>query len=69
MWLGMGTSLHEQEFLPVLAKGRVDSFTLQRVQPLNSNLALKADLGHSWYKTAFTKYQGTTLHVGRSVSR
>lgn len=69
MWLGMGTSLHEQEFLPVLAKGRVDSFTLQRVQPLGSHLALKADLGHSWYKTAFTKYQGTTLRVGLSVSR
>ena len=69
IWLGMGTSLHEQEFLPVLSKGRVDSFTIERVQPLSSNLALKADFGHSWYETGFTKYQGTTLRVGLSLSR
>lgn len=69
LWLGKGTSLHEQEFLPVISKGDVHSVAVKRIQPINSNLALELGLGHSWYDTGLAEYQGTTVRLGLSFSR
>jgi YaiO family outer membrane protein len=69
LWLGTGTSLHEQEFLPVISKGDVHSIALKRVQPINSNFALELGLGHSWYDTGLAEYQGTAVRLGLSFSR
>ena len=68
LWLGAGTSLHEQEVLLAGQKGSYKSISLQRVQPIAGELALNLQVGRSWYDTGATDYQGTTASVGLSYS-
>ena len=64
LWLGSGTSLHEQEVLLSGQKGNVRSIALQRVQPVAGPLAVNLVLGRSWYDTGSTDYRGTTASIG-----
>lgn len=68
LWLGTGTSLHEQEVLLSGQKGSFKSVALQRVQPIAGPVAVNLTLGRSWYDTGSTDYQGTTASVGLTFS-
>jgi YaiO family outer membrane protein len=68
LWLGAGTSLHEQEVLLAGQKGSYKSVSLQRVQPIEGALALNLQVGRNWYNTGTTDYHGTTASVGLSYS-
>jgi YaiO family outer membrane protein len=64
LWLGAGTALHEQEVLLSGQKGKFKSVSVQRVQPIQGDLALNLMIGRSWYDTGSTDYRGTTASVG-----
>ena len=64
IWLGAGTSLHEQEVLLAGQKGTYRSVALQRLQPIHGPLALNLQVGRSWYDTGTTDYRGTTGSIG-----
>jgi YaiO family outer membrane protein len=66
LWLGTGTSLHEQEVLLSGDKGSFKSIALQRVQPIAGPLAVNLTLGRAWYDTGSTDYRGTTASIGLS---
>lgn len=68
LWLGSGTSLHEQEIALSGRKGSYRSLALQRVQPIQGPLALNFVLGRTWYDTAAADYRGTTASVGLTYS-
>lgn len=68
LWLGSGTSLHEQEVLLSGRKGSYRSVALQRVQPIKGPLSLNLTVGRTWYDTAATDYRGTTASVGLNYS-
>jgi YaiO family outer membrane protein len=64
LWLGAGTALHDGDLLPIAETGKFRSVTLQRVQPLTKNIALRAGAGRTWYESAGNKYAGTTGTIG-----
>ena len=64
LWLGGGTSLHEQEVLLSGSKGSYRTIALQRVQPIKGPLALNLTLGRTWYDTSAADYRGTTASIG-----
>lgn len=68
LWLGSGTSLHEDEVLLTDRRGKFRSVTLQRVQPLKGPLALNVAVGRTWYDTDAAKYHGTRISVGLALS-
>jgi YaiO family outer membrane protein len=68
LWLGAGTSLHEQEVLLSGEKGSFRTIALQRVQPIAGPIAVNLTLGRSWYDTGSTNYHGTTASIGLSYS-
>lgn len=68
LWLGSGTSLHDQLQLRVTPEGKYRSAAIQRVQPLNGSLGLNVALGRTWYQTSSGRYNGTSLTVGLTVS-
>ena len=69
LWLGSGSSLHEEEMLPSGRTGTFRSIALKRVQPVSGPLSLNVSLGRAWYETATTDYQSTKASVGLSFSR
>ena len=68
LWLGKGTSLHEQELLLEGRRGTYRSVVLQRVQPAKGPVSFTASLGRTWFDTAVTEYRGTTASVGLSYT-
>lgn len=68
LWLGSGTSLHEQEVLLSGRKGSYRSVALQRVQPIKGQLSLNLTVGRTWYDTSATDYRGTTASIGLNYS-
>jgi YaiO family outer membrane protein len=68
LWLGSGTSLHEQEVLLSGRKGSYRSVALQRVQPIKGPLSVNLVVGRTWYDTNAANYRGTTASVGLSYS-
>ena len=68
LWLGSGTSLHEQLVLPVESKGKFRTAMLQRLQPIKGPVALSFGLGRSWYDTPTSNYKGTTATIGLSLT-
>jgi YaiO family outer membrane protein len=68
LWLGGGTSLHEQEILLSGRKGSYRSIALQRVQPIRGPLAVNLAVGRTWYDTSAADYRGTTASVGINYS-
>ena len=68
LWLGSGTSLHEQEVALSGRKGSYRSVSLQRVQPIKGPLAVNFTLGRTWYDTDAADYRGTTASVGLNYS-
>ena len=69
LWLGAGTSLHDQEASLAGTRGKFRSLTLQRVQPIAGPLALSLSLGRTQYDLANAKYHGTSAMLGLSFSR
>jgi YaiO family outer membrane protein len=63
LWLGAGTSLHEQEVLLSGQKGSYKSVALQRIQPVSGDLSLSLTLGRTWYDTT-NDYRGTNASIG-----
>lgn len=68
LWLGSGTSLHEEELLLSGRKGNYRSIALQRVQPIKGRLAVNVTLGRTWYDTNSANYRGTTASIGLSFN-
>jgi len=68
LWLGSGTSLHEQEITLSGRKGSYRSIALQRVQPIKGPLAVNVTLGRTWYDTNAADYRGTTASIGLNYS-
>jgi YaiO family outer membrane protein len=68
LWLGSGTSLHEQEITLSGRKGSYRSVALQRVQPIKGPLAVNLTLGRTWYDTNAADYRGTTASIGINYS-
>lgn len=68
LWLGTGTSLHDQQVLPAAANGKYRTVMLQRLQPVKGPIALSFGLGRSWYETGTSNYHGTTATVGLTVT-
>ena len=64
LWLGAGTSLHEQEVLLTGQKGRYRSVALQRVQPIADQLSMNLTVGQAWYDRGAAEYRGTTASLG-----
>jgi YaiO family outer membrane protein len=69
LWLGAGTSLHEQQLQSVGREGRYRSVAVQRVQPIKGPVALSVSINRSWYDTPGVKYRGTTASVGLTFNR
>jgi len=67
LWLGAGSSLHDAEFLPTVAKGNYRSLELQRVQPIAGPIAITVGLGRTWYDTSAGRYHGTNATIGLAV--
>ena len=68
LWLGSGSSLHEEEILLSGSKGKFRSVALNRVQPLKGPVSLNISLGRTWYNTATADYRGTKASIGLSFS-
>jgi YaiO family outer membrane protein len=68
LWLGTGTSLHEQEVTLSGRRGSYRSVALQRVQPIKGPLAINLTLGRTWYDTSAADYRGTTASIGLNYS-
>ncbi|MDP9423929.1 MAG: YaiO family outer membrane beta-barrel protein [Pseudomonadota bacterium] len=68
LWLGAGSSLHEQEVLLSGRKGSYRGVSLQRVQPIKGPLAVNLTVGRTWYDTSATDYRGTTASIGLNYS-
>ena len=67
LWLGTGTSLHDQELLSVSERGKFRSVAIQRVQPLAGPLSVSLGLGRTWYQTESDRYRGTSVTFGLTV--
>lgn len=68
LWLGSGTSLHEQEVLLSGRRGDYRSVALQRVQPIRGKVSATVTLGRAWYDTQTENYRGTTASLGLRVN-
>jgi len=68
LWLGSGSSLHEEEVLLTDRRGNFRSVALQRVQPIKGPLSLHIAVGRTWYDIDTAKYQGTKVTVGLALS-
>lgn len=67
LWVGGGTSLHEQDAFDLTRAGRFRSAALQRVQPIHGPVALSLTAGRAWYRTDVGHYHGTSLSLGLVV--
>lgn len=68
LWVGSGSSLHEEDILLSGREGKFRSVALSRVQPLKGPVSLTISLGRTWYNTATADYRGTKASVGLSFS-
>jgi YaiO family outer membrane protein len=64
MWLGSGTSLHEQEPFFAGRPGKYRSIALQRSQPVARRVSIQLAVGRSSYDTTAAKYHGTNVSIG-----
>ena len=68
LWLGSGSSLHEQLQFAGARDGKYRSVAIQRVQPLHGPISLNLGLGRTWYQTDDGRYHGTTLTFGLTAT-
>lgn len=64
LWVGSGTSLHEDEPFAAALKGKQRGVMLQRVQPIGGGVALVLGAGRTWYSTDLNDYTGTRATLG-----
>ena len=67
LWLGSGTSLHDQLQLPVTREGKYRSIALQRSQPLNDFVGINVGVGRTRYETGLDRYRGTSVSFGLTL--
>lgn len=69
LWVGTGTSLHDEEISLGGRNGKFRSVSLRRVQPVKGPVSVTFSLGRAWYDTQAANYRGTTASVGLSFSK
>lgn len=69
LWVGTGSSLHDEEISLSGRNGKFRSVSLRRVQPVKGPVSVTLSLGRAWYDTEAANYRGTTASVGLSFSK
>ena len=64
LWLGIGSSLVDQNLTPLIQKGSFRSVAIRRVQPVGGNVALSFGLGQDWYKTRVGSFTALRPSLG-----
>lgn len=68
LWVGKGSTLQDDSFGVATASGDLTSYTLRRVQPISSHLAVNLTVGYREYERALGNYDGTTYGVGLTAN-
>lgn len=64
LWVGTGTSVHDQLHLPTTRGGKYRSFTLQRTQPLNNSVGINLGVGQARYEVGSDRYSARSITFG-----
>lgn len=56
LWLSRGTGAYTYDWSPNTRKGKIESISIRRIQPLTEQLFLGLTLGKQWYDTPVDNY-------------